>query len=95
MYLGRITELTTSDELYENPLHPYTKALLSAIPLPDPKSEKTRQSIVLKGEVPSPAAPPPGCHFHQRCEMATSECSEEVPHLRDTGGGHYVACLKV
>ena len=95
MYLGRIMELTTSEELYENPLHPYTKALLSAIPIPDPKAEKTRQRIVLKGEVPSPANPPPGCHFHPRCELATGDCSVEIPPLRDIGGGHYVACLKV
>lgn len=95
MYLGRIMELTTSEELYENPLHPYTQALLSAIPIPDPKAEKTRQRIVLKGEVPSPANPPPGCHFHPRCELATGDCSVEIPPLRDIGGGHYVACLKV
>ncbi len=95
MYLGRIMELTESDELYENPLHPYTKALLSAIPIPDPKAEKTRRRIVLKGEVPSPANPPPGCHFHPRCELAIGDCSVEVPPLRDIGGGHYVACHKV
>jgi len=95
MYLGRIMELTSSEELYENPLHPYTRALLSAIPIPDPKAEKTRQRIVLKGEVPSPANPPPGCHFHPRCELATSDCSAEIPPLRDIGGGHYVACLRV
>ncbi len=95
MYLGRIMELTSSEELYENPLHPYTQALLSAIPLPDPKAEKIRQRIVLKGEVPSPANPPPGCHFHPRCELATSDCNVEIPPLRDIGGGHYVACLRV
>ncbi len=95
MYLGRIMELTTAEELYENPLHPYTQALLSAIPVPDPKAEKTRQRIMLKGEVPSPANPPPGCHFHPRCELATSDCSAEIPPLRDIGGGHYVACLRV
>lgn len=95
MYLGRIMELTTSDELYENPLHPYTKALLSAIPVPDPVAEKTRQRIVLKGEVPSPANPPTGCHFHPRCQLAIGECSEERPPLRDVGNGHYVACIRV
>jgi oligopeptide/dipeptide ABC transporter ATP-binding protein len=95
MYLGRIVEITSSDELYENPLHPYTRALLSAIPVPDPKAEKKRQRIILKGEVPSPATPPPGCHFHPRCELATGECSEQIPTLRDIGGGHYVACLRV
>jgi len=95
MYLGRIMELTSSGELYENPLHPYTKALLSAIPIPDPVAERTRQRIVLKGEVPSPVAPPPGCHFHPRCQLAIPECSQARPPLRDVGGGHYVACIRV
>lgn len=95
MYLGRIMELTDSEELYENPLHPYTRALLSAVPLPDPKAEKTRHRIVLKGEVPSPANPPSGCHFHPRCELATSDCKVEIPPLRDVGNGHYVSCLRV
>jgi oligopeptide/dipeptide ABC transporter ATP-binding protein len=95
MYLGRIMELAESGELYDNPLHPYTKALLSAIPIPDPVAEKTRTRIVLKGEVPSPVAPPPGCHFHPRCQMATPECSQARPLLRDVGNGHYVACIRV
>jgi oligopeptide/dipeptide ABC transporter ATP-binding protein len=95
MYLGRIVELTGSAELYDNPLHPYTRALLSAIPIPDPVLEKTRTRIVLKGEVPSPIFPPSGCHFHPRCHMAIDECSREVPQLRDIGGGHYVACIRV
>jgi oligopeptide/dipeptide ABC transporter ATP-binding protein len=95
MYLGRIVELTDSGELYENPLHPYTRALLSAIPIPDPRLEKTRTRIVLKGEVPSPVNPPPGCHFHPRCHMAIEECSQQRPELRDVGGGHYVACIRV
>jgi oligopeptide/dipeptide ABC transporter ATP-binding protein len=95
MYLGRIVEMTNSDELYENPLHPYTRALLSAIPIPDPVLEKTRHRIVLRGEVPSPVNPPPGCHFHPRCQMAVDECSRERPVLRDTGNGHYVACIRV
>ncbi len=95
MYLGRIMELTSSGELYENPLHPYTKALLSAIPIPDPVAERTRQRIVLKGEVPSPVAPPPGCHFHPRCQLAIPECSQARPPLRDVGNGHYVACIRV
>jgi oligopeptide/dipeptide ABC transporter ATP-binding protein len=95
MYLGRIVELTESGELYENPLHPYTRALLSAIPIPDPALEKTRTRIVLKGEVPSPVNPPPGCHFHPRCQLATDECGRQRPDLRDIGNGHYVACLRV
>ena len=95
MYLGRIVELTSSEELYENPLHPYTQALLSAIPVPDPRLEKTRERIVLKGEVPSPLFPPPGCHFHPRCHMATLECRQQRPPLHDIGNGHYVACIRV
>ena len=95
MYLGRIVEITRSEELYKNPLHPYTKALLSAIPVPDPFEEETRKRILLKGEVPSPAHPPAGCHFHPRCELAIPECSTEIPQLRDVGGGHQVACMRV
>jgi len=94
MYLGRIVEITESNELYENPLHPYTRALLSAIPIPDPAMEKTRTRIVLKGEVPSPVFPPPGCHFHPRCQLAVEECHMSVPPLRDVGGGHFVACIR-
>jgi oligopeptide/dipeptide ABC transporter ATP-binding protein len=95
MYLGRIMEISESLELYENPLHPYTKALLSAIPIPDPIAERTRQRIVLKGEVPSPVMPPPGCHFHPRCSMAIPECADARPILRDVGNGHFVACIRV
>jgi len=94
MYLGRIVELATSKELYANPLHPYTKALLSAVPIPNPVIERERARIVLKGEVPSPADPPTGCHFHPRCELARPECHEERPQLRDVGNGHEVACFK-
>jgi len=95
MYLGRIVEITSAEELYSNPLHPYTKALLSAVPIPKPSIERTRHRIVLKGEVPSPAHPPEGCHFHPRCEMATPECHEERPSLREVGNGHMVACIRV
>jgi peptide/nickel transport system ATP-binding protein len=95
MYLGRIVEITNSEELYANPLHPYTRALLSAIPIPDPFLEESRRRIILKGEVPSPANPPPGCHFHPRCDLAISDCRVERPPLRDVGGGHQVACLRV
>jgi oligopeptide/dipeptide ABC transporter ATP-binding protein len=93
MYLGRIVEIATAAELYENPCHPYTKALLSAVPVPDPRVERMRNRIVLKGEVPSPANPPSGCHFHPRCSEATADCRDMRPPLRDMGGGHIVACV--
>ena len=95
MYLGRIVEITKSRELYDNPLHPYTRALLSAIPIDDPFVEETRERIILTGEVPSPLNPPPGCSFHPRCFMAISECSEAVPPLREIGNEHQVACIRV
>jgi peptide/nickel transport system ATP-binding protein len=95
MYLGRIVEMTQSRTLYENPLHPYTIALLSAVPIADPFVDKTRERIILKGEVPSPLNPPPGCSFHPRCFHAIPECSQVVPPLRDVGGGHQVACIRV
>jgi oligopeptide/dipeptide ABC transporter ATP-binding protein len=95
MYLGNIIEIANSKELYENPLHPYTKALLSAVPVPNPIIEKKRMRTVLKGEVPSPANPPTGCHFHPRCNVATTNCESEKPQLRDTGNGHMVCCGRV
>jgi oligopeptide/dipeptide ABC transporter ATP-binding protein len=94
MYLGRIIEIADSEELYNNPLHPYTQALLSAIPIPDPELDKNRHRIILKGEVPSPANPPAGCHFHPRCLYATKECKETNPTLQDFGNGHLAACIK-
>jgi oligopeptide/dipeptide ABC transporter ATP-binding protein len=95
MYLGRIIEIADSKELYKNPLHPYTKALLSAVPVPNPVIERERTRIILKGEVPSAANPPQGCHFHPRCNIATADCQIERPWLKDTGNGHIVACLRV
>jgi oligopeptide transport system ATP-binding protein len=92
MYLGVIMELADRDELYENPLHPYTKALLSAVPIPHPKTARARQRVVLEGDVPSPIDPPPGCRFHTRCPIAAEVCSNERPEWRDAGGGHWVAC---
>ena len=92
MYLGKIVEITDADELYDNPLHPYTIALLSAVPIPDPKVDRTRERIILTGDVPSPIAPPPGCNFHPRCHMAIDRCREEVPELRLLGEEHWVAC---
>jgi oligopeptide/dipeptide ABC transporter ATP-binding protein len=92
MYLGHIIEITGADDLYHNPLHPYTKALLSAVPIADPFVEKKRERMFLKGEVPSPLNPPPGCTFHPRCNNAMKKCSEEIPLLRHVGGGHEVAC---
>jgi len=95
MYLGRIVEITGWKALYENPLHPYTKALLSAVPIPDPFVEKKRHRNILTGDVPSPLSPPPGCNFHPRCPIAIADCSQEEPPLRDMGGGHEVACIRV
>jgi oligopeptide/dipeptide ABC transporter ATP-binding protein len=95
MYLGRIVEMTTWQELYENPLHPYTQALLSAVPIPDPFVEEKRKRMFLEGDVPSPIAPPAGCAFHPRCPRAIDECKEAVPPLREVGRDHKVACVKV
>ena len=95
MYLGHIVEIADSRVLYENPLHPYTKALLSAVPIADPFVEETRERIILKGEMPSPLNPPPGCSFHPRCPLAIPECSQAVPLLHDIGGDHEVACIRV
>ena len=95
MYLGRVVEITRSRELYDNPLHPYTRALLSAVPIADPFVEEKRERIILKGEVPSPLNPPPGCSFHPRCFMAIPECQDAVPPLREISEGHEVACIRV
>ena len=95
MYLGKIAELTGRKELYDNPLHPYTRALLSAVPIPDPVVEEQRRRMVLEGDVPSPAHPPAGCNFHTRCPLAMEICSQQEPEFRDVGGGHWVACHAV
>lgn len=93
MYLGRIVESAPDVELYTNPRHPYTQALLSAVPEPDPDSKKDR--VILTGDVPSPSAPPPGCHFHTRCSVREETCATHVPPLVDIGRNHYVACHRV
>ena len=95
MYLGKLVELAECDELFDNPLNPYTQALLESVPIPDPEIERQREHRVIEGEVPSPMNPPPGCVFHPRCPKAVENCKEEIPGLREIKPGHWVACTEV
>lgn len=95
LYLGKLMELTSSDELYAHPLHPYTQALISAAPIPNPAADQARERILLKGEIPSPINPPAGCRFCTRCKYASQRCREEEPQLRDVGNAHLAACHRV
>ncbi len=95
LYLGVMMELADRDELYENPLHPYTKALLSAVPIPDPRKDRARKRTILTGDVPSPLNPPSGCRFHTRCPIAMDVCKKEVPEWKEAAPAHFVACHAV
>lgn len=95
MYLGNMVELAECDELFDNPIHPYTKALLHAVPIPDPTIEAKREHKIIKGEIPSPINPPSGCVFHPRCEIAVDGCSKTIPEFRELRPGHWVACTEV
>ena len=92
MYLGELVEIASRMDLYHNPLHPYTRALLSAVPIANPSAEAQREHIFLKGEVPSPLNPPPGCHFHPRCDSAMEDCSRRKPEMKEVSSGHFVTC---
>ena len=95
MYLGNLVELAESYELCNRPIHPYTQTLLSAVPLPDPEKNKTRQRILLEGDIPSPINPPAGCRFHTRCPYAMERCKQDVPQLKEYGAGHFAACHRL
>ncbi|MBM10099.1 MAG: peptide ABC transporter substrate-binding protein [Magnetovibrio sp.] len=95
MYLGHMVELADCDELFDNPIHPYSQALLEAVPIPDPDLENSREHKIIKGEIPSPISPPSGCVFHPRCPKAVAKCSNQFPELREVRPGHWVACTEV
>ena len=95
MYLGRMVELADADEIYDRPLHPYTKALISAVPVPDPKEARANRRIALTGEIPSPLNAPAGCPFHTRCAYATDACRESMPAFEEVEAGRFVACHRV
>jgi oligopeptide transport system ATP-binding protein len=95
MYLGKVVETAESDEVFRHPMHPYTRALLSAVPVPDPAAERQREHQILPGEVPSPLNPPSGCVFHPRCSLAVAACAQQTPALRELRAGHWVACPRV
>jgi oligopeptide/dipeptide ABC transporter ATP-binding protein len=94
MYLGHIVEIAERNEIYLNPVHPYTKALLSAVPIPDPIIDAQRERVLLTGEVPSPLNPPSGCVFHPRCPIATEECAQVLPELREVEPKHWASCIR-
>ena len=95
MYLGKMVELADANEICERPLHPYSKALMSAVPMPDPKVARANQRIALQGDIPSPLNAPSGCPFRTRCQYATDKCAESMPEFKEVSKGHFVACHRV
>lgn len=95
MYLGRMVELADADEIYSRPLHPYTKALMSAVPVPDPKVARANKRVQLSGEIPSPLNAPSGCPFHTRCPYAAEECKQSMPEFKEVESGRFVACHRL
>ena len=95
MYLGRIAEFASRRQLYDGAVHPYTKALMSAVPIPDPDVEATRERVILSGDLPSPSNPPSGCRFRTRCPIAIDQCGDTIPELREVADDHWAACIRV